>query len=58
MTDNIRIKSIKSEEKLAKFWKMRNQCMIQDIIPNYELGEPIPKEAKEWFFSEEYRNYI
>ncbi|WP_187116615.1 bifunctional GNAT family N-acetyltransferase/class I SAM-dependent methyltransferase [Anaerosalibacter massiliensis] len=56
MTDKIIIKKIKSEEELAEFWKMRDQYMLQDIIPNDELGEPITKEDEEWFFSDEYRS--
>ncbi len=58
MTDKIIIKKIKLEEGLGQFWKLRDQYMLQDIIPNDELGAPMTKKYEEWFFSDEYRNYM
>lgn len=58
MTEKILIKKIELEEELAKFWRMRDKYMTQDIIPNVEIGEPITKGDKEWFFSDEYRSHM
>jgi len=58
MTDKIIIKRIKSEEELSKFWEIRDQYMLEDIIPNCELGELRSEEDKGWFFLDEYCNHM
>lgn len=47
-----------TKEDKEAFWKAKNECFIEDIFPDSDLGEPITEEDKEYFLSEEYYGII
>lgn len=46
-----------NEADIALFWKMRDQYMLEDVLPNATFA-PATDEERVWFFSEEYRAHI
>src|SRR5659263_143776 len=57
MIDSLNLFYAKDSADIQTFWKRRDEYLLNDVMPNCELGDKLTQEDLVWFFSKEYKGH-